>query len=61
MEITLFLTSNRQMDLERISHEDSIVPNFNPSDGFREDISYGDICSIAPNFNPSDGFRKDIL
>ena len=27
-----------KMDLERISYEDSIVPNFNPSDRFREDI-----------------------
>ena len=38
MKITLFLTSIRQMDLEWISYEDSIVPNFHPSDGFREDI-----------------------
>ena len=27
-----------KMDLERISYEVSIVPNFHPSDGFREDI-----------------------
>ena len=27
-----------KMDLERISYEVSIVPNFNPSDEFREDI-----------------------
>ena len=38
MKIALFVTSIHQMDLERISYEDSIVPNFNPSDGFREDI-----------------------
>ena len=38
MKIALFLTSIHQMDLERISYEDSIVPNVNPSDGFREDI-----------------------
>ena len=38
MKITLFLTSIHQMDLERISYEDNIVPDFNPSDGFREDI-----------------------
>ena len=38
MKIELLLTSIRQMDLERISYEDSIVPDFNPSDGLREDI-----------------------
>ena len=38
MKITLFLTSIHQMDLERISYEDSIGPDFNPSDRFREDI-----------------------
>ena len=38
MEIALFLTSIHQMDLERISYGDSIVSDFNPSDGFREDI-----------------------
>ena len=27
-----------KMDLERISYEDSIVPDFNLSYGFREDI-----------------------
>ena len=38
MKIALFLTSIHQMDLERISSEHSIVPNFNLPDGFREDI-----------------------
>ena len=40
MKLALFLTSIRQMNLERIFFRDtcSIVPNFHPSDGFREDI-----------------------
>ena len=38
MKIALFLTSIRQMGLERISYENRIVADFNPSDGFREDI-----------------------
>ena len=59
MKIALFLTSIHQMDLERISYEDSIVSEFQSIRWDLERISYEN--SIVPDFNPSDGFRRGYL